>query len=306
MTQHAAWFVPLPRFFCLVATGNDRRKFLHNFCTNDIRELPDGQFAEAFFVDVRARVLGHGWIVANADRHEIWGIAGDPAALLKHLNKYVITEDVQFRDASAERVFFAAAGSSVSTLGLSHSGPGAGVTQFSIPWGGSSVTLCSVPAEVADEFRTKLIAEGIPEAPASTFDALRIAERWPIVGIDISADHLAPEAERNNTAISYRKGCYLGQEPIARLDAMGHVNKALRCLVIEATTSELQNAEVVKSGIGPIGVVSSVAPVSDSRSVGLAMIRTHGVDLSGGITVQLPSGNAVSATVQRLGDPPSI
>ncbi len=301
MTPHSPWFVPLPRFFCLVATGNDRRKFLHNFCTNDIRELPDGQFAEAFFVDVRARVLGHGWILANADRHEIWGIAGDPAALLKHLNKYVITEDVQFRDASQERVFFAAVGTALSTLEL-----GTEIIRISIPWGGHSLSLCSVPAEFAGAFRSKLTAEGIHEAPDSRFEALRIAERWPVVGVDISADHLAPEAERNDTAISYRKGCYLGQEPIARLDAMGHVNKALRCLVIDTGVAEPGHAEVIKTGVGPIGVVSSVAPVSESRSVGLAMIRTHGVDLSTGITVQLPSGNAVNATVQRLGEPPSI
>ena len=48
-----------------------------------------------------------------------------------------------------------------------------------------------------------------------------------IVGVevvDVGGDHLAPEADRISQAISYTKGCYLGQEPIARLDALGHVN----------------------------------------------------------------------------------
>ena len=48
-----------------------------------------------------------------------------------------------------------------------------------------------------------------------------------MLGIDLTEDNLAPEGGRNTRAISYTKGCYLGQEPIARLDALGHVNRQL-------------------------------------------------------------------------------
>jgi folate-binding Fe-S cluster repair protein YgfZ len=72
-------------FVRLLASGRDRAKFLHNFCTNNIKALETGSACEAFFTDVKARILAHGYVLAFEDAHEIWISPGDPAALLKHL-----------------------------------------------------------------------------------------------------------------------------------------------------------------------------------------------------------------------------
>ena len=67
-------------------------------------------------------------------------------------------------------------------------------------------------------------------AGSEVWTALRIEAGLPVFGVDISDDNLAQEVGRTKTAISFTKGCYLGQEPIARLDALGHVNRELRSL----------------------------------------------------------------------------
>ena len=87
-------FLPLPSLSRFIVTGKDRAKYLHNFCTNNIKELPSGKACEAFFCDVKARVIGHGYVLAFDDTLEIWMLGGDEAGVLKHLNRYIITEDV--------------------------------------------------------------------------------------------------------------------------------------------------------------------------------------------------------------------
>ena len=94
-------------FVRLRASGRDRAKFLHNFCTNNIKSLTDGQACEAFFTDVKARILAHGYVLALEDCHEIWVLSGDPEALRKHLNRYIITEDVTVEFATSESWCFA-------------------------------------------------------------------------------------------------------------------------------------------------------------------------------------------------------
>ena len=56
---------------------------------------------------------------------------------------------------------------------------------------------------------------------------MRIEAGWPVFGVDISDKNLPQEVDRNTRAISFTKGCYLGQETVARIDALGHVNKTL-------------------------------------------------------------------------------
>ena len=83
-------------------TGRDRVKFLHSFCTNDIKKLQPGQGCEAFVTNVNGKVLGH--IFVFAERDSLWfeSVASSAATLLPHLDRYLITEDVRFADRSAE------------------------------------------------------------------------------------------------------------------------------------------------------------------------------------------------------------
>ncbi len=286
---------PSPHWIRLQVSGRDRAKFLHNFCTNDVRGLEAGRACEAFFTDVKARVLGHGFILAFDERHEIWMLIDAASGLLRHLSRYVITEDVQFLElpdtdvcgiasesltaAVVERITGLSGSyviASMRTFSLdtdSRSPCGNRVVGLTVDWAGTLLTLFAGDAANLADFRVRLAGQGASLLTVSELERLRIEERFPAAGRDLLPEHLAPEADRNSTAISYRKGCYLGQEPIARLDAMGHVNRALRKIEVDGEISEVAGASLQTASGAVIGSLTSAADAPGGHCLGLAVVR---------------------------------
>lgn len=271
----------------LIVTGKDRVKYLHNFCTNNIRELMSGEACEAFFCDVKARVIAHGYILAFDDTLEIWMLGGDEASFLKHLNRYIITEDVTLTSVTESTTAYAVIGNLAAQTwldGTQNQGfawqeplscarlpvPDSMLqtpTVLSVTWAGTPMLWIAAP--------TSLSLMSLPvdtSAAAAEFEQLRIRERFPIINQDMSIENMAPEAERNSAAISYVKGCYLGQEPIARLDAMGHVNRSLRCVEAATVAESLLRQSILSIEGTAVGVVTSAAMIPNG-SIGLALIR---------------------------------
>jgi folate-binding protein YgfZ len=293
---------PAAEFVRLRASGRDRARFLHNFCTNNIKDLAVGTACEAFFTDVKARVLAHGYVLALQNVHEVWILPGDPEALLKHLTRYIITEDVQIERIDPGEASIAVLCTPQVVSALSPEFPGASfqsldcfsrtamtqdsstneVTGLSLTWAGQSILAISSKPEFIEPFTARLSANGIDQITGEEFERLRIDERFPIVGRDLTSENLAPEAERNASAISYTKGCYLGQEPIARLDAMGHVNRALRIVEIEslAETDLIVGAPLQTADEAAIGTITSACRVSPGLQHGLAMVRLASANAS--------------------------
>jgi tRNA-modifying protein YgfZ len=274
-------------------TGADRVKFLQGFCTNDVKRLQAGQGCEAFITNVKGRILGHVWL--DVGPSSIWLDAGPVAAdrLIAHLDRYIINEDVAIADRSQETGAFLVMGpdaaakvamvlGDVARLGaLDH-------TEFE--YGCGSVGVCrrdvgKQPACVVRAAQATMpkLWEGLREAGArpagsAVWSALRIETGLPIYGVDLTEENLAQEAARTASAISFTKGCYLGQEPIARIDAMGHVNRELRSLRIASETVPTAGASVFSDGDGStaVGTVTSAAFSSGSNSaVALAMLRSN-------------------------------
>jgi folate-binding protein YgfZ len=115
-----------------------------------------------------------------------------------------------------------------------------------------------------------------PKSDSSSDDellwhALRIESGWPLFGVDFDGSNFPQEVGRDAQAISFRKGCYLGQETVARIDALGHVNKRL-CTVRLA--GEAAAGDDLFAGGEPVGRVtsSSYSPRLDGW-LALAMVR---------------------------------
>ena len=161
------------------------------------------------------------------------------------------------------------AGSSFVTSGL------CGIRQS---WGGSPVVLFTADAAGDGD------AQELQFSGRSLVEHWRIQERLPVTGVDLTEEHLAPEAGRNAAAISYQKGCYLGQEPIARIHAMGHVNRQLyRCRPGDETSEE------------PKGKATSFSNVTGQSPTALVVLRVS--DSAVPVPVTLPVGSVVMATV---------
>lgn len=263
-------------------SGPSHLRFIQGLCSNDVVALPVGQGVEAYVPTVQGKILGHGFFWKSDDRLEFSGLGDQGASLLSHLQKYAMIEDVEVTDRSEAGGNIFLWGDGVDSF-LSETfrdvtiGPGEHVeTTFD----GATVHLFRFPALGVDavEIRgpgvaalaAKLPELAITEATAEMWNASRVANRFPLHGIDISAEHLAQEVNRDDQAISFKKGCYLGQETVARIDALGHVNKKLVAVKVDRHVESLpQGIEVDGKEVGRI---TSLADV-DGQQVGLAMIR---------------------------------
>src|SRR5207247_198796 len=83
------------------------------------------------------------------------------------------------------------------------------------------------PRENASTFFAELQERGAVVAGPETYDILRVEAGWPLYGVDIDENRFVVELGRTKQAISYTKGCYLGQEPIVMARDRGHVNRTL-------------------------------------------------------------------------------
>lgn len=276
-------------------TGRDRVKFLHSFCTNDIKKLQPGEGCEAFVTNVNGKVLGHIFVFAERDSLWLESVAGAAATLLPHFDKYVITEDVRFTDRSAEFAEWLLAGPAstelLERLGLSvrslprygHLSRGSDWLPWRslrrVDWFGWPTWLLLVPLAQRAAVQQTLMQAGARLAEQGEVHALRIAAGFPIYGLDITEDNLAQEVGRTELAISFTKGCYLGQEPIARIDAMGHVNRQLCRLELSSGPLPDPGTPILDKPAPdgkPIGTITSSAWKwhGDDKPLALAYLRS--------------------------------
>ncbi|RIK81316.1 MAG: folate-binding protein [Planctomycetota bacterium] len=222
--------------------GADRASFLHGMCTNDVKNLTPGRGREAFFTNVQGKTIGHAYLFAAADAICIDTTPGQAAALVPALDRYIIREKIELYDRTTERGELLIAGPSAAALLEQVSGqkpPSERLDHTAIALGGKSASLRRVDfvaggcffvacaAADLDAVVELLESAGAKRIADATLDAARIEQGTPLFGRDISPDNLPQELARDALAISFTKGCYLGQETVARIDALGHVNRYL-------------------------------------------------------------------------------
>jgi folate-binding protein YgfZ len=109
-----------------------------------------------------------------------------------------------------------------------------------------------------DEVARALYDAGAAPCGAAAVEVVRIEAGVPLYGADITEDNLPQEVNRNDQAISFTKGCYLGQETVARIDALGHVNRTLVGLKFTRGAAPDPGCELT-AGETAVGRVTSVA-----------------------------------------------
>jgi folate-binding protein YgfZ len=229
--------------------GPEAPAFLHNLCTNDVNNLPLGGGCEAYFCDARAKVRAHALIyhvLVAGGRHSFWldVTPGYGAKLLQHLDRHLIAEQVELTDRTAEFAQMHLAGpraKGVLEKALGERIPDLAEFQHMERTFGSNATChvrrhdpLGVPGydvvclnALAEGVWRLLIAAGAKPAGAQAFEILRVEAGTPVYGTDIDENRFVMEVPQALRAVSYAKGCYLGQEPIVMArDRAGHVNRA--------------------------------------------------------------------------------
>ncbi len=244
-------------------TGPDRKSYLHSFCTNDINKLKTGECCEAFVPDIKGRILGHVFIISEEDQLLLLAVPGANGLLTPHLTKYLLGVEATVSDTTNDNGLLCLVGEGV-TDSVDRA--------VRVDITNQPTFLVSGQLKEIEVLKRQLQDDKFTEGSPEQFEQLRIEAGFPYAGQDISDANIAQEAARTGKAISFTKGCYLGQEPIARLDAMGHTNKELRGLHIEG--SEVAPGSVVLSEEKEIGMISSVAKRDDGTCVALAMLKS--------------------------------
>ncbi len=246
-------------------TGDDRAKFLHNLCTNNIRDLPVGQGCEAFLLSAQGKIVAHVLVFCEPNSLVLETVVGQGQRLIQHLDRYLIREKVTLHDRTGDwsEILLSGAKTEEWLKSQQVTLPGIGLlacgetSLFGEPVrirrvgfaGPIAYAISGVGSDVQTIF-AKLENDNVPECGIEAVEALRIENGFPAFGIDVTDKNLPQEIARDSLAISFTKGCYIGQETVARIDALGHVNRLLcgvRLIgdVIPEIGMELKSGEVV-------------------------------------------------------------
>jgi folate-binding protein YgfZ len=289
LRSSAAW-VDLGSRGTLQATGGGAAAFVDKFTTAPVGRLGPGEASETFFTDVRGWVLAFATILRTDDGLVIDCDAAVATPLRDHLEHYHIREDVALTDVSATVACLAIVGPEAAAWLRSHTsdavpdvacrhavvraGPCA-ARAVAVDWFGDLAFLLRVPAADAAALGEWLAAEGLPRADVAAVDALRIEHRLPEAR-DIPEKTLPQELDRTSRAISFTKGCYLGQETVARLDALGHVNRMLALVVVDGPACPPVGA-VVSCHDEPVGTLTSTCLSPTLGPCGIALVHRRGL-----------------------------
>lgn len=212
----------------LVVSGGDRVRFLQGMLTNDVGTLADGACLRAAILNVKGRVLVLVTARREGDTFRLVTDAGWGDKLRGLLERYAIADDVAFE--------------------------------------GAPVALHRVWAGSEDVWSAPLVDGAGAVAPdAEVAERARIVAGLPRYGVDVDEDCFPFEANLER-AISRVKGCYVGQEVVARAHARGGANRELRGLVIEGAGVVAKGAKVAAAGREDAGEVTSCV-VDPARGV---------------------------------------
>ena len=271
-------FASLDQCTTVVFTGKDRSTFLQNMCTNDIRRLATGDSCEAFFTDVKGKIAVHGLVVAQADRLLLVTVPDQAESLICHLDRYIIREDVQLANISADMTWFAIFGQ-LATVQRDDLDDSVSITSKLL----SEMQVISCSASSKSNVVSQLKMLEVRPCNLEALNILRIESKLPLFGIDFTSANLPQEVDRDAQAICFNKGCYLGQETIARIDALGHVNQKLVLLkfsseVVPSPGLELQAvAKTVRPRYQQLLVTKSSIAIGASNDPPRSKCNRHSV-----------------------------
>ena len=319
----------LPERAVLRVTGVDRLTWLHALLSQNLAGLGPRESAEALLLDPQGRIEQDIHLVADEEGVWLWVGAQRGAALLAHLRRMVFRAKVEIEDLSGEFAVAASFGAS-----LADSGEVAGsVAVWRDPWpgvapGGWRYGKRALPTNQWQAYESLVsapataTATATQAAPAATaapptlpptlataslyaYEALRVFAGRPSEA-ELDERSLPHELDLLATAVHMSKGCYRGQESVAKVHNLGHPPRRLTLLHLDGSGHELPvaGAEVRVAGEEAArGVITSVGQHYEAGPIALAMLsRNTPVDAT--LAVAMPAGGSPIAANQEVLVPP--
>jgi len=256
----------------LIVRGDDRETWLQGMVTADLRSLGEGSGRPACFLEPKGHLLGDAWIARLPEALLVEVPAACSDAIAAHCDRHLVMEDAEVEQARDTIVFLHVLGAQIEEI--------AGMRECALcvvsrPWCGRPGWWLAVPTQKAAQVWGSLVESGLAPVGAEAAETARVEHGTPEYGTDMDTSTLPPEAGLHLSHISYEKGCYVGQEVMARLHARGHTNRQLAGLILSGQGPAAAGERVMSSdGAADIGwTTSSVWSPRLTAWIALAYVR---------------------------------
>ena len=271
-----AWAVDRSPHGLVVVHGPDATSFLQNLVSQDIEPIADAESAPSLLLtpqgklDVLFRITRAGgdewWLDTDAD----FG-----PRLAESLTRFKIRVKAELEDRTADTGMLSVVGEA--------STDSSGARAITTPWG-TDILGPEAPVRAA--------APQVERRSSNDWEAFRIEQGIPRLGVDIDEKTIPQEAFLERDAVAFDKGCFLGQELVARIDSRGHVNRHMRRLEIDGSVVPPVGTTVHALDDKSVGAVTSAAAVpGEDRVVALGMIRRE-IEPPADVTLRWDGGEA--------------
>jgi folate-binding protein YgfZ len=262
-------------------SGKEAVQFLNGMITNDVAKLESGRWMLAAFPNAQGRLLAVVRVLRIDDKFLFETEAAMHEKVFQNLFRFTFAGDFFVEDLSEKYSFFSFYGNDFSNfdfplpseneiIGKSF-GDESGFIIKHFRANGLELIL---PASSREDFINELKKSNAVEILDELFETLRIENGIPKYGVDMDETTIVPELSLEGL-ISYNKGCYIGQEIIARIYFRGHVAKQLTGLIFEDASAEIKPSDEIKTSDGKnAGRITSVAfSPKLEKTIALAFVR---------------------------------
>lgn len=267
----------------LIVRGADAAEYLQGQLTNDTEAIEREEGRYAALLDRKGH-LQSDMRLLRLENDEIWiDLEPGPApGVLKHLSTYSIGRDVEVEDVTERWAITSLIGPrSVQLAGFEGLGPE--YAQRFREWDGTEVL--AVATDVGLDLRTSadqaasltelLRAAGAAEVSEQAAEIIRVESGRPRFGLDMGPESMPAEAGITERAVDFEKGCYIGQEPVARLHYRGKPNRTLRGLRL---SSPAEHGDPLRLGDREVGTVGTVCLSPALGPIALAIVRREAAE----------------------------
>jgi len=271
----------------IYATGDDRARLLHAMTTNHVQQLTPGTGCHAFFLNAQGHIQADVNLLCLEDRFLLDTEPETRERVFRHLDKYIIADDVALEDVTELLASVAVEGPHAAAVlaAIGAPAPHAEHAEYvHASWNGATIERASetgepgfrifMPAETKADWIARLESAGAVYATPDEARTVRLEHGKPRYGEDIF-DTTLPQETRQMHAVHFAKGCYIGQEIVERIRSRGHVNRLLVKLEVEGG-APLAGGTKVSAGAAEAGeITSSAFSPALGKVVALAYVRAQ-------------------------------
>ena len=251
----------------IVARGRDRARLLHNLTSNEVKKMVPGDTCYAFLLNPQGRIQADLHLLCLADHFLIDTDPGLREKVPQLIRRYIIADQVELEDVSTQMASIGVEGPAAEELRAELGDYTA--APFTVTGQPGYRIYCS--PETKASLVAQLESRGAKAATQEDARVVRIENGKPLYGEDIRETNL-PQETQQMQAISFQKGCYLGQEIVERIRAQGRVNKKLERLELKGAEPPAAGTKLQVDG-REAEITSSVYSPRLEKIIALAYVR---------------------------------